>query len=396
MRLRLSTRLILSVGLIQIAMCALLVWNSVRLIDASHGELLEHAARAETELLAASLAPALLTDDRALLRDTLTLHESHPEFAYADVFDVHGVHKGSLHGVHDIRAPHDADYAAARTDGIYDMAVPIMLGGRTLGNLHVGISIRTAETLARKTRMQNSLIAAVGLAISMLITVLLGLWLTRNLRRLELGAQALQQDRLDFRLDIRGSDEIGAVAQAFNRLAAHLGETRSALLEKQLVLERQTDHLRALIDSVKAVITEGDPHRCTYAYVSREAENLLGYPLEAWYRPGALKQFMHAEDLPRLNAALEAHLPGPATFALDYRLLHREGHIVWVRSIVNIRPRPDGDGATCIGLLIDISERMQTMEALRRSEVRLKEAQSLAHIGSWELDLVNSQLDWSD
>lgn len=337
MRLRLSTRLILSVTLIQIAMCALLVWNSVRLIDASHGKLLEHSAQAETRLLAATLAPALIADDRALLQDSLALLDSHPEFAYADVYDRNDVLKASLRGQHDVTVPHDMDYSQARDDGVYDMATPISLYGQLLGTLHTGITIEPAQELLRKTRIQNSLIAAAGLALSMLATVALGLWLTRNLRRLEQGAQALRDDRLEFRLDIRSGDEIGAVAQAFNRLAAHLGETRDTLLEKQRVLERRTEHLRALIDGVKAVITEGDPESCSYTYVSGEAENLLGYPLTDWYNPGCCMELIHPEDRAKLGSALNAHLPGPATFALDYRMLHRDGHIVWVRSIINIR-----------------------------------------------------------
>ena len=36
------------------------------------------------------------------------------------------------------------------------------------------------------------------------------------------------------------------------------------------------------------------------------------------------------------------------------------------------------------------------MEKLQVSEMRLKEAQRITHIGSWELDLVNNKLDWSD
>ncbi len=37
-----------------------------------------------------------------------------------------------------------------------------------------------------------------------------------------------------------------------------------------------------------------------------------------------------------------------------------------------------------------------TEAALRSSEARLKEAQRIAHIGSWELDLGSRRLSWSD
>ena len=41
-------------------------------------------------------------------------------------------------------------------------------------------------------------------------------------------------------------------------------------------------------------------------------------------------------------------------------------------------------------------ERKRAEEALRRSEVRLNEAQAVAHIGSWHLDIANDHLLWSD
>ncbi|MDH5640612.1 MAG: PAS domain S-box protein, partial [Nitrospira sp.] len=44
----------------------------------------------------------------------------------------------------------------------------------------------------------------------------------------------------------------------------------------------------------------------------------------------------------------------------------------------------------------DITERKQVEEGLRKSEQALNEAQQLAKMGSWELDLVKNQLSWSD
>ena len=48
------------------------------------------------------------------------------------------------------------------------------------------------------------------------------------------------------------------------------------------------------------------------------------------------------------------------------------------------------------GVFSDITERVRQQEALRRSEARLKEAQRIAHIGSWELDVASNMLTCSD
>ncbi len=44
----------------------------------------------------------------------------------------------------------------------------------------------------------------------------------------------------------------------------------------------------------------------------------------------------------------------------------------------------------------DITAQKQAAQALQASEERLKRSQEIAHLGSWELDLVNGTLTWSD
>ncbi len=55
-----------------------------------------------------------------------------------------------------------------------------------------------------------------------------------------------------------------------------------------------------------------------------------------------------------------------------------------------------GHRTAVISVVRDISERLRAANALKASEARLREAQSLAHIGSWEWDLVTDDLFWSD
>jgi PAS domain S-box-containing protein len=49
-----------------------------------------------------------------------------------------------------------------------------------------------------------------------------------------------------------------------------------------------------------------------------------------------------------------------------------------------------------LDLTTEIAEHKQTEESLRQSQERLKRSQEIAHLGSWELDLTNNSLTWSD
>jgi PAS domain S-box-containing protein len=80
----------------------------------------------------------------------------------------------------------------------------------------------------------------------------------------------------------------------------------------------------------------------------------------------------------------------------EFRLLDKKGNIRWVTGkatpLFNKKKLITG----YIGTLSDITENKKAEEALRQSELRLKEAQIIAHISNWEIDLVQNINTWSD
>jgi PAS domain S-box-containing protein len=79
-------------------------------------------------------------------------------------------------------------------------------------------------------------------------------------------------------------------------------------------------------------------------------------------------------------------------FELDVRLKSGE-----VRNVsLSIEMMDVGGKSKMLTTIQDITLHKRAEEALRESEQRLKRAQEMAHLGSWELDLVNNRLTWSD
>lgn len=78
-------------------------------------------------------------------------------------------------------------------------------------------------------------------------------------------------------------------------------------------------------------------------------------------------------------------------------LCHPDGTITW--ALFRARPildRNSGELAGALVTFLDITVRKRAEEALRNSRELLRKAQELAHVGSWEWDLTDHTLRWTD
>ncbi len=73
-----------------------------------------------------------------------------------------------------------------------------------------------------------------------------------------------------------------------------------------------------------------------------------------------------------------------------------EGKRIWLRtSKVPLRGENE-EAIGVLGIYDDVTAQKEAQQELQLSESRLKESQFVARLGSWELDLVNNELWWSD
>lgn len=102
------------------------------------------------------------------------------------------------------------------------------------------------------------------------------------------------------------------------------------------------------------------------------------------------------ESAARLDAAVKRNMETGEPYQLDLELVRPEGEVRWITARSETRRDALGQIIGLRGTAQDITERMQAEEQLRRSEHRLAEAQRMAHLGNWELDLRSNVLNWSD
>ena len=130
---------------------------------------------------------------------------------------------------------------------------------------------------------------------------------------------------------------------------------------------------------------------------SEEYYHICGF--DPTQRPPGYEEHLKAytpESAARLDAAVKRNMQTSEPYELDLELVRPEGPSRWITARSETRRDDLGHVIGLRGTAQDITERKQAEEQLRRSEHALAEAQRIAHLGSWELDLVKNVLTWSD
>jgi PAS domain S-box-containing protein len=146
------------------------------------------------------------------------------------------------------------------------------------------------------------------------------------------------------------------------------GELRDAAAKFQTLAEQ--------IPAVTYIEQLGET--ATPIYMSPQYEAILGFtPEERLATPGLWESRLHPEDRDRVLAEVAAMSDDVGSWSLEYRMLHRDGHAVWLRDEAVLVRDDDGIPRFHQGVLFDISESKHAEQELERALDELRRADEI-------------------
>ncbi|MBU0489480.1 MAG: PAS domain S-box protein [Bacteroidetes bacterium] len=199
-------------------------------------------------------------------------------------------------------------------------------------------------------------------------------------------------------------------------------QSYAQLLSRIQELEKQSDYYKLIADNTYDWEVFRD---CTgtIKYVNKAFERITGFSCEK-VLDGTIteKDVVHPDDWSSISEQIKLSVKQLPVTDLEFRIIRADKQI----RHVNLCAAPVFEGGTFVGTrasVRDITEQKdftdlqvlhkkvneqtdqylaiiddinKVKERVEASELKLKEAQQLAKIGNWELDLVNNVLYWSD
>ena len=250
----------------------------------------DRARRAATLLtsLATQAELGAYAGDSALLDLPIRRTQREDDVVLAGVYDVEGheiegLQKPSIAAppppdmkrLERLRRDPDAEPIRLEGPGYEDLWAPIVTAVRSsavaahsepgesrphrevVGLARIGLSLRPAREQLAEVIATVAALSLLLIALGAVAAALIARRLSNPILALARGADEIRSGNLDVRIDVATDDELGALADSFNRMAANLRETvdKLASLNKNLEEEvtRRTDEIRRSADFTEAL-----------------------------------------------------------------------------------------------------------------------------------------------
>ena len=157
-----------------------------------------------------------------------------------------------------------------------------------------------------------------------------------------------------------------AIVAAF--AATRLRRAKEAARTERLRAREELDDAgrkyEALVDALPLITwlyASGD--RSLLLYISPQSRTLLGYGPEEWAAEANLfSKLLHPEDRERVLGEVERSSGSGTPIQIEYRLLARDGSVVWIREEATTVRGPDGEPLYGQSFLVDLAERKRADE----------------------------------
>jgi PAS domain S-box-containing protein len=104
---------------------------------------------------------------------------------------------------------------------------------------------------------------------------------------------------------------------------------------------------------------------------------------------------VHPQDRPLLETIVDKAILDKGGFEHEFRIVLADGSMKHVQGAGRATLGESGELEEFVGTTVDITERKQAVEELRRSEAYLAEGQRLSHTGSWARHISSGHIVWS-
>ena len=140
--------------------------------------------------------------------------------------------------------------------------------------------------------------------------------------------------------------------------------------EAEEALRLSETRFRLLAENMGEVFWFMDLNPLRVSYVSPAFEQIYGASVaELYENPMAWQKSIHPDDLPGVNTAFESWIKAEAaTFNVEYRVLNRQGDILWIADRGIVVKRKAGIAHQISGIATDITERKRVEQELREAQ----------------------------
>jgi|GEM_PF-5403636 len=155
-------------------------------------------------------------------------------------------------------------------------------------------------------------------------------------------------------------------------------------------LRSSESRFREMANLMPQIVFEMDTNG-NLRYVNQHAHKLLGYESNEIILGQNSLQYHIPSERERIIEGIKRTMRGDSINNAEYNMLRKDGStftaLIYTSTILQ-----NGIPVGIRGMIVDVDSLKKTQEMLRKSEANLAEAQQIASVGSWELDLQHNVL----
>jgi PAS domain S-box-containing protein len=145
--------------------------------------------------------------------------------------------------------------------------------------------------------------------------------------------------------------------------------------ERERELQRLKERFELAVEGANLGVWDWDMATDEVEFNEQWAQMLGHSPAEIEPRLKEWERRVHPDDIDRVKEALDAHIAGGTElYDTEHRMEAADGTWIWIRDIGEIAERDeDGEPVRAVGIHLDINERKQAEQELKRQNSRLNE-----------------------